>query len=169
MRFYKKAKEAMGLLVKLLVIEFVGEQGIDSGSLRREFFEQALKEGNKRMFAGEDCHRVPRKDTSSEFFFEVFGILVSHSMLQGGPGFPCLSPAVFNYLVSGSSTYCFPTKDDVPLDISTHMLKSFIHKVPIIIYIVHVLMCIYIDIHVWHIVHVQCILCEYIQNVYVYR
>ena len=118
------------MLVKQLVVQFIGERGVDSGSLWREFFEEALREANSRMFAGEDDRRIPRKDWSLEFLFEILGMLVSHSILQGGPGFPCLSPSVFSYLVSGNSVYCFPVKEDIPLDISTHTLISFIEKVP---------------------------------------
>ena len=74
------------------------------------------------------------KSWSLEFLFEILGMLVSHSLLQGGPGLRCLSPAVFSYLASGNSAYCFPVKEDIPLDISTHMLISFIEKVTIILY-----------------------------------
>ena len=56
-------------------------------------------------------------------------MLIAHSMMQGGPGFPCLSSAIYHYLVSGSPTYCFPVKEDIPLDISTHVLHTFIEKV----------------------------------------
>ena len=33
--------------------------------------------------------------------FKVLGKLVATSIIQGGPGFPVLSPAAYNYLSSG--------------------------------------------------------------------
>ena len=67
-RFYKRAKEDRGMLVKTLAVQFISEPGIDSGSLRQEFFEDALKEANTRMFAGEDDHRIPRKELELRIF-----------------------------------------------------------------------------------------------------
>lgn len=127
--FYKGAMKKEEKLTKELVVQYNGEVGADSGALRREFFEDALKQGNARLFDGESHNRIPKKDWSFEFLFEIFGTLVSHSILQGGPGFPCLSSATFHYLVSGNPEYCFPEKEDIPLDIGTFSLITFIEKV----------------------------------------
>ena len=45
-----------------LVIEFDGEAGADSGALCREFCEDALKEANTRLIAGDSERRIPKKD-----------------------------------------------------------------------------------------------------------
>ncbi len=129
--FYKKAIDSKyaDKLTKELVIQYTGEYGADSGALRREFFEDALKEMNTRLFDGGDSCRVPKKDWTFELLFEICGMLIAHSILQSGPGFPCLSPAVYTYLISGNPVYCFPVKDEIPLDLTTHILISFINKV----------------------------------------
>ncbi len=56
-------------------------------------------------------------------------MLLAHSLVQGGPGLPCLSPAVFEFFVSGNTSERYPSKDDIPLDLSTHNLITFIDKV----------------------------------------
>ena len=72
---------------------------------------------------------MPKKDVSLELLFEVAGMVVAHSILQEGPGIPCLSPAVFDYLTHGDVKHCYPTKDDIPLNISTHELITLIEEV----------------------------------------
>ena len=126
--FYKKAIVDSSLLNKLLVIQFAGESGADTGALRKEFFEDCIKDINGRIFDGDNC-RVPKKDWNFETMFEIFGMLIAHSVLQSGPGFPCLSNSIYAYLASGNTSFCFPIKSDIPLDLSTHTLLSFITKV----------------------------------------
>ena len=36
-----------------------------------------------------------------EMVYEVLGTLVAHSVLQGGPGLPVLTPCAAQYLVGG--------------------------------------------------------------------
>ena len=131
--FYKSAKVKPEKLRKQLVIQFseTGEIGADSGALRKEFFEDVLKEVNNRLFEGNKVSRVPKKDCNLEYELEVAGCLLAHSVLQGAPGIPVLSEAVYSYLVSGdpASMECYPSKDDVPLNIATHSLFTFIEKV----------------------------------------
>lgn len=131
MAFYKSGINRPQKLRRPLVVSFVnsGEMGSDAGALKKEFFEDALREVNDRFFEGEDDRRVPTKDIALELAFEVAGMIFSHSILQGGPDMPCLSPAVFEYLVNGDSTGCYPTSSDIPLNISTHELIQFIEEV----------------------------------------
>lgn len=124
--FYKSAKLKPHKLRKELVIEFdkSGEVGADSGALRREFFEDALRQADIHLFEGEDARRVMKKDWGMELLYEVAGMLICHSILQEGPGLPCLSPATFDYI--SNSDNCCPLKDDIPLNIATHELITFI-------------------------------------------
>ena len=69
------------------------------------------------------------KDVGLELLFEVAGMLLGHSIIQGGPGFPCLSPAVVDFLKTYDVKLCYPTKDDIPLNISTHELITLIEEV----------------------------------------
>ena len=41
-------------LRKILFIEFEGEEGIDAGALKAEFFESVMKSLNEELFEG-DC------------------------------------------------------------------------------------------------------------------
>ncbi len=126
--FYKNAKSRPQKIQKELGVYFKGEAG-GSGSLQQEFFEDALKETSARLFDGEDDRCIPKKDWSLEILFEIIGMLLAHSLVRGGPGLPCLIPAVFEFLVSGNTSECYPSKDDIPFDLSTHNLITFIEKV----------------------------------------
>lgn len=129
--FYKGAIARPQKLKRLLVVNFIdsGELGSDAGALRKEFFEDALQQVNCQLFEGEDDRRVPKKDIGLELLFEVAGMIVGHSILQNGPALPCLSAAVFEYLTHCDANLCYPTKDDIPLNISTHQLITLIEEV----------------------------------------
>lgn len=129
--FYKGARGNLSKLKQSLVVNFVntGECGADCGALRKEFIEDALQDVNERLFEGEGESRIPMKDASLELQLEVAGMLIAHSLLQGGPGMPCLSPAVFQYLVHGDVSLCYPAAEEIPLNIATHDLITFIDKV----------------------------------------
>ena len=106
-----------------------GEVGSDSGALRKEFFEDGIREVNSRLFEGDDNRRVPKKDLTLETLFEIAGMLVAHSISHEGCSIPCLSQCVFPYLVYGNIQQCYPNKDDIPLNISTHELITLIEEV----------------------------------------
>ena len=128
--FYKRAKMKPELLRKDLCIQFdaTGECGSDGGALRREFFEDILKEANSRLLEGDECHRVLKKDWGMEPMYEIMGMMVAHSILLGGPGLPCLSPCMYQYMCGHSEAY-YPTIDDIPLNLATYDLKKFIEQV----------------------------------------
>ena len=45
---YKSAKhESSNLRKSIIIIEFSGEEGVDAGALRNDFFEEALRQANK--------------------------------------------------------------------------------------------------------------------------
>lgn len=129
--FYKGALVRKEKLKKQLVVSFTetGEVGADSRALRKEFFEDALKEANRRLFDGEDDNHIPKKDYTLKVLFELAGMLVAHSVLQEGPGLPCLSEAIYDFITTGK---CHPNKADVPLNLSTTELLTFIDKVMVI-------------------------------------
>ena len=129
--FYKGAISNPEKLQKKLVVTFVGtgEIGSDCGSLRKEFFEAGLSLANKKLFEGESLKRVPKKDLSLEMLFEVTGLLIAHSIVQDGPGFPYLSQYVFDFLSHQDITQCYPTIDDLPLNASTSDVLNLIKEV----------------------------------------
>ena len=68
----KKAKVKPDGMKKTLMVRFtdIGELGADAGALKKEFFEDAIKEVNCRLFEGEDDNHFP-KEWSLQFLFEV--------------------------------------------------------------------------------------------------
>ena len=144
MAFYKAAKSKPSKLRRELVVDFVGEVGVDAGALKKEFYEAVIVQANQRLFEGEEDRRVPKKDWGLELMFEMCGMLVGHSILQEGPGLPCLSPCMFDYMVSEEMDLCYPVKEDIPLNVSTHELITFIEKVIVLSHDVHGRICMHI-------------------------
>lgn len=57
--------------------------------------------------------------------------MITSSIINGAPGFPCLAPAVYAYLISGSMNEAveLPTADDIPdLD-----MREVLSKVSVLI------------------------------------
>lgn len=130
-----------------------GERGSDCGALKREFFEDALRSANEMLFEGEHDSRIPRKDFPLELQFEVAGMLVGHSIIQQGPGIPCLSQAVYDYLVHGDPTMCYPAAEDIPLNLATHELLTLIEKVCIWCAFAYIV-CAYLVLHTYAIMSI---------------
>ena len=126
--FYKSAMLKPYKLHQELVVQFIstGEVGADSGALKREFFEDALVEANNRFFEGDENRRIIKKDYGLEFMCEIGGMLVAHSIMQEGPAFACLSQCMFQYI---SNDDCYPELEDIPLNVTTHVLITYIEKV----------------------------------------
>ncbi len=88
------------LIKKRVSVAFEHEPGVDAGSVGAEFFGLLLREVNSKLFKGDDRRRVPKRDWGSELEYEVAGTIVSHSVLHSGPGFPCLSPSVYAFIIA---------------------------------------------------------------------
>ncbi len=135
--FYKRAVcTSPTQLRKGLMIEFSGEEGADAGALRCEFFEKALQCANEDWFQGPEARRIPKCHWGCETELMMAGAMIAHSVLLGGPGFPCIHPAVFHLMVSGDThllselpTVDLPTAADIPRDASTIDLLEMIDKV----------------------------------------
>ena len=90
---------------KALRVVFVGEEAVDDGGPRREFFSLALQgvANDNTMFQGPENARSFLHNTqalaSRRYFYA--GKLVALSLAGGGPGFPCLSETVYKYLCYG--------------------------------------------------------------------
>ena len=100
--FYKKALSDKTLLLKDLIIVFKGEEGLDAGAMRVEYFELLLTEIHQSLFEGSQSidHKVPVRDSTKGFLLKLAGVIISHSILQGGPAFPLLSPAIYHQPVT---------------------------------------------------------------------
>ena len=127
--FYKGAMIKPGKLRKELIIQFDGECGVDTGALRREYFEDTLCQANVHLFEGKNDRRIVKKDWGLEILCEIFGMMMAHSVIQEGPSFCCLSPCMFQYLSTENIDECFPLKEDIPLNLATHDMITFIEEV----------------------------------------
>ena len=110
----------------------MGEEGVDAGALQNDFFESVLKHLNDKLFEGTEFRRVPKKDWALEHWFEMAGMIISHSLIQRGPGFPCMCPAVYNYMVYRSKDRAMqelPLKEDITLSMATAGLFTLIEQV----------------------------------------
>ena len=119
--FYKKALTNSDKLRNNLTISFKGEDGLDAGAIRAEFFEMLLKEIQQRLFEGSEWSLLPVKDSSKGLLFQLAGIIVSHSIAQGGPSFSALCPAIYFYLADANPLYVLSQlrRQDIPLNAGT--------------------------------------------------
>jgi len=63
--------------------------------------------------------------------FKTAGLIIGHSILQGGPGFPCLCPAAYNYMLHVDKEKALQEMEsaNIPVNAATHNLIQFINKV----------------------------------------
>ena len=131
--FYKMGLKDTDRLKKNLFVEFIGsgEQGIDCGALKLEFFNLCMEEARLRLFEGDPNKLIPRRGIGSKGIqFEIAGALIAHSVLQGGPGFPYLAEWFVDLLFEDetSNTVCLISKDDIPKNAMTEKLFNFVEK-----------------------------------------
>ena len=87
---------------KRLRIVYSGQSAVDTGGVVRQFYTQLLCAVSNQFFQGLD-YRTPiySSDVVAAGVMKLVGVMVVHSILQGGAGFPIFSPAVYNYLCKG--------------------------------------------------------------------
>ena len=115
--FFKKSSFDFDSPIKIL---YENEPAIDGGGPRREYFTLLLKclvsPGNfVRLFEGSERHLLPMHNTDAlrASLYKVAGRMIATSILNGCPGFLCLSPAVYSYLISGSCQEIDIVKEDI--------------------------------------------------------
>ena len=86
------------MLWQSLSIIFKGEEGLDAGAMRTEFFELSLKEIHLRLFESPQESQLPVRESSKAFLLKLAGVTISHSIVQRGPTFSSLSPAIYLHL-----------------------------------------------------------------------
>ena len=120
--FYKNSIQRPTRLLYEFQVEFHEEEGIDAEALRCEFFQSILKHMDEAMFEGDEFRRVPKKDCNLERNFVCAGMMIGHSILQGGPGYACLCPAVYSFLLFGDKELALqqlPKLSDIPKNAAT--------------------------------------------------
>ena len=115
-----------------LRITYQGQPAIDSGGVMRQFYSdlfEGLVEGKLMvLFEGENAHKVPSYQPQAVMsgMFEMVGKMIAHSLVQGGPGFPCLALPCFYYLVTGDVMCAFAYCDvwDIPDPFSRNIVMQ---------------------------------------------
>lgn len=113
-----------------LRIIFRGQPAIDSGGVLRQFYSnlfEGLVQGKLLLlFEGEEARKVPSYQPQAVMsgMFEMVGKMIAHSLVQGGPGFPCLALPCFYYLVTGDVMCAFAYCDvwDLPCPMSRNIV-----------------------------------------------
>jgi len=92
---------------KPVIVRFEGEAAVDGGGPGREYFTLLLKSllsplTQFKLFEGTSFTVQPLHNTDSlrASMFKVAGRMIAASIVNGGPSFPHLSPAVYKYLTS---------------------------------------------------------------------
>ena len=70
------------------------------------------------MFMGDKHCLRPTYSPQLLPLFRILGVLIVHSLVQEGPGFPYLAPYVYWYLATGSEELAlsYVTNDDLSVD-----------------------------------------------------
>ena len=115
-------------------VTFENQQGIDAGGLRRHLYSiffTSITDPHRtdlRLFEGEPALFVPisTSETCLSEIFVIIGKIIAHNICQGGAGFPCLAPSVYNYLATGSIRDAMLNIriDEVASPISKHFIKE---------------------------------------------
>lgn len=87
-----------------------------------------LKEIQQRLFEGSEWSMLPVKDSSKGLLFQLAGIIVSHSIAQGGPSSSALCPAIYFYLADANPLYVLSQlrRQDIPLNAGTLVYLQFL-------------------------------------------
>lgn len=87
---------------KLLQVRFIGEEAVDEGGPRREFFHLLIRAiFQSQLFTGFPDHVIPLhnvKEVANNTYL-VVGKMIATCIVQGGESLACFAPAVADYLV----------------------------------------------------------------------
>lgn len=130
LRYYKRKLQDASGLAKSIEIMFKGEDGLDGGAVRSEYFQLVLEEVSKRLFEGDAMNLVPIKDSTKLVLFRLVGMLVVHVILQDGPlySIPTLAPCLVETALGAQfeTVSMYLSKHHIPLNASTEMLHDLI-------------------------------------------
>lgn len=115
LNFYKNSLSDKKRLLQDFHVEFEGEE---AGARKLDFFELMLQVPTRH---------IP-KDWALEGMFEIASVIIAHSIIHGEPSFPCLCPAVFDYIKIDRALSGLNVKD-IPLNAATSPLLQFLEEV----------------------------------------
>ena len=127
---------------KPVVVSFEGEAAVVGGEPGREYFPLLLKSilspcTQINLFEGTSFIVQPLHNTDAlrASMFKVAGRMIAASIVNGGPSFPYLSPAVYKYLTTKSTENVVPdiTRSDVvAYEVLQAIDKVWVKLVPVI-------------------------------------
>ena len=130
LRYYKRKLQDASGLSKSIEIVFKGEDGLDGGAVRSEYFQLVLEEVSKRLFEGDAMNLVPIKDSTKLVLFRLAGMLVVHVIVQDGPlySIPTIAPCVVETALGAQfeTVSMHLSKHHIPLNASTETLHDLI-------------------------------------------
>ena len=117
-----------------IFIYLKGQPAIDTGGVLRQVFSNvfhalANNEVIKNIFVGSEDGLLPAfsNELVVNGFFETLGKTIAHSLVQGGPGFPYLSPTIYWYLATGDLQVALQRASCA--DVDNHDLVDYITRV----------------------------------------
>ena len=101
---------------KMIKVNFIGEEAVDMGGPRREFFHLLMQEiFQSNYFAGYPDHVIPLHNVEAllDNKFYTFGKMIATCIVQGGEALVCFAKAAADFLVNRQVSS--PTNlDDIP-------------------------------------------------------
>lgn len=130
-QFYKSVHFDPVIPIK---VQIKGEPAVDTGGVLRQAFTDVFAElasGSSclRLFRGAHARLTPVYSTEHVLtgVFEVLGKMIAHSLIQGGPGFPYLTPGIYWYIATGNLSEAVGRSSFV--DIGDGELAGFVERV----------------------------------------
>lgn len=114
--FHQFSKESFDIN-KLIKVVFIGEEAVDDGGPRREFFYLVIRDifTKSGLFAGHPHHVVPLHNVNAveNKMFYLVGRMIATVLVQGGQPPACFAKAIADFLVFHEikSSVCI---DDIP-------------------------------------------------------
>ena len=130
--FYKIAMVEKNKLFRELKVEFAGEDGVDCGALKVEYFRICIEAALNSLFEDVDDSKIPKKTSASLLAYKVFGMLAAHSLLQGGPGLHCLPEWCYHFLATGdfqATAELLFSEGQVPLNAATALFHALVKAI----------------------------------------
>ena len=118
---------------------------IDAGGPKKQFFQDIIDtviEGTDvKLFEGYAGKLVPVSSsmTLMSNILEIFGRIITHSIVEGGPAFPYLAPPIYWYLITQSVEKAMQYA--TVLDAVSAGIKYVIDKVDEMVFVNYALLC----------------------------
>ena len=117
-------------------ISLNGQLAIDTGGVMRQVFTDVFSQlsenkGGLTLFKGQAKNLVPVFSNLHVLtgIYEILGKMIAHSIIQNGPGFPCLAPVIYWYIASGDLQTAVLKASSLEVGDEHQPLATYIRKV----------------------------------------